>query len=132
MLMLEQGFFLLFLLTGGCKVASKPQAPTVDTSKPIAVVQTMHVTSTAFKSGAVIPVRFSCQGENISPPLAWTNAPAGTKSFAIVCEDPDAPRGTFIHWVIYNIPPSGRSLSEGVPQKGVLLDGTRQGKNGAE
>ena len=64
----------------------------------------MKLTSQAFAEGQPIPVKYTCQGQNISPPLAWTNVPAGTKSLALICEDPDAPRGTWTHWVIYNLP----------------------------
>jgi Raf kinase inhibitor-like YbhB/YbcL family protein len=73
----------------------------------------MLLTSTAFHDGAVIPRRFTCDGENVSPALQWTCAPAETKSFALICDDPDAPAGTWSHWAVYDIP-SGRSeLVEG-------------------
>jgi Raf kinase inhibitor-like YbhB/YbcL family protein len=73
----------------------------------------MLLTSTAFHDGAIIPRRFTCDGENVSPALQWTSAPAETKSFALFCNDPDAPAGTWRHWAVFDIP-SGRSeLVEG-------------------
>jgi len=71
--------------------------------------------SSAFKEGDRIPKRQSCEGDDLSPPLSWSGAPAKTQSFALVCEDPDAPMGTWHHWGIYNIPAGESGLSEGVP-----------------
>ncbi len=93
---------------------------------------TITVSSAAFKNNFPIPVRFSCQGENLSPALAWSGAPEGTKSFALLCEDPDAPHGTYYHWVIYNIPASERGLAENIVRKDPLPNGTRQGVNSAQ
>lgn len=73
----------------------------------------MKLSSTAFKDGDVIPTRFTCDGENLSPPLQWSRPPKTAKSFALVCEDPDAPGGNFMHWVIYDIPAGWSSLPEG-------------------
>lgn len=72
------------------------------------------ITSTEFEEGKEIPKRFTCDGENVSPPLAWTGAPAGTKAFALIVDDPDAPRGLFTHWILFNLPASTQSLPEGV------------------
>ena len=85
------------------------------------------VSSSAFEAGAVIPTRFTCSGDNLSPALAWTDPPAGTQSFVLIVDDPDAPGGVFTHWVIFNLAPSLRQLPEG--QKGDP-DGARQGRNG--
>lgn len=87
--------------------------------------------SKAFKSGDEIPVRYTCQGDNISPPLSWTDIPDGTKSLALIVEDPDAPdpaapERTWVHWVLYNIPPSVTELPEGVMQ---LPEGALEGIN---
>ena len=65
----------------------------------------MTLTSPAFADGEFIPRQFTCDGDNVPPPLVWSAAPAGTRSFALTVEDPDAPRGTFTHWVLYDIPP---------------------------
>ncbi|MGD0209377.1 MAG: YbhB/YbcL family Raf kinase inhibitor-like protein [Desulfomonilia bacterium] len=72
--------------------------------------------STAFTAGGMIPLPYTCQGKDISPPLAWTGAPDGTKGFALICDDPDAPMGTWVHWVYYNIPSSCSSLPEASPK----------------
>jgi Raf kinase inhibitor-like YbhB/YbcL family protein len=72
------------------------------------------LTSAAFADDAWIPRRFTCDGENLSPPLAWTGAPEGTQSFALIVDDPDAPRGTFTHWMLFDIPPDTEGLDEGV------------------
>ena len=87
------------------------------------------LTSTAFKEGESIPRKYTCDGEDISPPLKWASAPAGVKTFALIVDDPDAPMGTWVHWVAFNIPPTGSALPEKVPPKDSLPDGTVQGKN---
>ena len=68
--------------------------------------------STAFTAGGMIPSPYTCQGKDISPPLVWSGTPKNTKSYALICDDPDAPMGTWVHWVFYNIPPSCSSLPE--------------------
>ena len=80
-------------------------------------------------AGAAIPPRFTCQGEDISPSLAWSGVPDQTKSFVLIVEDPDAPSGLFTHWVIFNIPPGLRSLREGASPHGQLPSGSSEGKN---
>ncbi len=89
----------------------------------------MELRSPAFKNGETIPVKYTCDGEDISPALSWSGAPAGTKSFVLIMDDPDAPMGTWIHWVVYNIPANVNSLPENVPPEKKLKDGTLQGKN---
>jgi Raf kinase inhibitor-like YbhB/YbcL family protein len=88
-----------------------------------------QLTSEAFETGVRIPRQYTGDGENISPPLSWTDPPSGTKSLALVCIDPDAPRGTFTHWVVFNLPVQTRKLSAGVPREPTLSDGTVQGSN---
>jgi len=88
-----------------------------------------ELTSNAFQKGEAIPRQFTGDGRNISPPLQWTDPPAGTRSLALVCEDPDAPRGTFTHWVIYNLPADLRQLNENLLSKASLSDGAIQGIN---
>jgi Raf kinase inhibitor-like YbhB/YbcL family protein len=75
----------------------------------------MEITSKAFSQGGTIPSRHTCDGEDVSPPIAWKGVPEGTRSIALICEDPDAPVGTFVHWVYYDIPPSTEGLPEGIP-----------------
>ncbi|MGD2152646.1 MAG: YbhB/YbcL family Raf kinase inhibitor-like protein [Gemmatimonadales bacterium] len=89
----------------------------------------IEVTSTAFEDGGFIPVRHTCQGEDVSPPLGWANVPAEAKSLALICDDPDAPRGTWVHWVIYDIPPGFTGLAEAIPPHEVTPDGAKQGLN---
>lgn len=87
-----------------------------------------QLTSPAFTEGAAIPTAYTCDGQDISPPLAWGEPPAGTKSLALISDDPDAPGGMWVHWVAYNLPPAIRQLPEGVPADAQLPDGTRQGR----
>jgi Raf kinase inhibitor-like YbhB/YbcL family protein len=90
--------------------------------------QAMNLTSISFQSGQ-IPAKYTCNGAGVSPQLAWTAPPAGTASFALLVTDPDAPRGTFVHWVLYDLPAGARALPEGLPNQGQLADGSRQGRN---
>lgn len=90
----------------------------------------MQLTSAAYQHGADIPVRYTCEGDNISPQFSWKDAPNETRSFALVMHDPDAPRaGGFTHWVLYNIPGSTGSIQENVPQTEKVLDIGTQGRN---
>lgn len=90
---------------------------------------TLTLSSSAFAPGKSIPEQFSCKGRNISPALAWSGAPSNTASYALILEDPDAPSGTFVHWVIYNIPAVSNGLSQAVPPTPTFDDGSAQGKN---
>jgi Raf kinase inhibitor-like YbhB/YbcL family protein len=87
------------------------------------------LTSASFEADSAIPAKYSCDGTDVSPALAWNEPPAGTQSFALVVDDPDAPMKTVTHWLIYALPPATRALPEGVPTKAKLPDGSRQGKN---
>ena len=91
----------------------------------------LNITSTAFAPNGAIPARYTCEGDDASPPLAWSGAPAGTRSFALIVDDPDAPdpaapRTTWVHWVLYNIPAASAALAEAVKS---LPEGTREGVN---
>jgi len=93
----------------------------------------LSITSPAFAAGHEIPSDFTCEGADISPPLAWTGAPAGTKSLALIVDDPDAPdpaapKMTWVHWVLYNLPADSRGLPEAV-EPAALPAGTQMGKN---
>ena len=88
----------------------------------------LKLTSTAFPSGGDIPAKYTCDGADVSSALSWSGAPEGTKSFALIVDDPDAPSGTFTHWVLYAIPASTTRLPEGVP-KTEQTDVGRQGRN---
>ena len=88
-----------------------------------------ELTSSVFAPGEPIPLKYTCDGEDISPPLQWGDPPPGTQSFALISDDPDAPVGTWVHWVLYNLPAETRALSEAVPPDADLPDGSRHGKN---
>ena len=90
---------------------------------------TLKIWSPKFGEGQRIPGIYTCMGKDISPPLFWDEVPDGVRSFALIADDPDAPMGTWVHWVIYNIPKGVMSLSEGIPNIRKLQDGTTQGKN---
>jgi hypothetical protein len=89
----------------------------------------LALTSPTIAQGAAIPGEFACTGGDRSPELAWSGAPKSTVSFALVVDDPDAPGGTFVHWVAYNIPASATSLPAGVPQSADIPGGGKQGMN---
>jgi Raf kinase inhibitor-like YbhB/YbcL family protein len=112
---------VLALLLGG--------GPAVDAATPPGFA----LTSASFAAGAAIPARHTCDGEDRSPPLAWTGAPDGTRSFALIVDDPDAPdpaapKMTWVHWVLYDIPAGTSALPEGATTR-TLPRGTRQGAN---
>ncbi|MFH1879029.1 MAG: YbhB/YbcL family Raf kinase inhibitor-like protein [Candidatus Omnitrophota bacterium] len=89
----------------------------------------LELKSPKFNDGDRIPVQYSGKGENISPPLFWNDVPDGTESLALIMDDPRAPTGTWVHWVIYDIPATARSLAENIPRESRLEDGTLQGIN---
>ena len=88
---------------------------------------TMSLKSPAFSNSSTIPEEFTCDGEDKSPFLEWSNAPSATKSFALIMDDPDAPSGTWVHWVLYDLPQETKNLPEGVAKKEVLTNGAKQG-----
>ncbi len=85
----------------------------------------IKVTSTAFKDGKMIPKKYTCDGTNVSPQLAWSGIPANARSIALICDDPDAPSGTWVHWVVFNMP----AATKGIPEAGGLPAGAQQGIN---
>lgn len=89
----------------------------------------IKITSTAFSEGSIIPKRYTCDGEDVSPPLEWSGVPEGTKSLALICDDPDAPMGIWVHWVLFNIPASVKDLPTSVPPAEALENGAKHGKN---
>jgi Raf kinase inhibitor-like YbhB/YbcL family protein len=91
----------------------------------------IEVRSSAFEDGDPIPTRYSCDDLDVSPPLSWGSVPDGTQRLALIADDPDAPRGTFVHWVVYDLPPDTRRLPEDVPERQTLSGGAQQGVNGA-
>src|SRR4030042_3491445 len=117
-------FLSLLLITsltiGGCAIPATPEA------SPVASNTGFAITSSAFAEGAEIPVKYSCDGENVAPPLDWNQVPAGTASFALIMDNPDA--GNYTHWVIFNLPLDARGLPEAVPKDERLTNGALQGK----
>lgn len=133
----------LIALTSACRAGSdEASGPTTGTTRPASAAEpdvaqppdredAMKLTSTAFDHQATVPVRYTCQGADTSPPLAWTGVPEGTRSLALIVEDPDAPNPdapqmTWIHWVLYNIPADVHGLDEGASRSvpAGTLDGT--------
>ena len=118
---------IMLMAMTACNVSTTP------TPEAKATPATITLTSPAFSAGGAIPDVYSysnCGGKNISPALNWGEPPAGTKSFVLIVDDPDAKRATFVHWVLYNIPATVRGLPEGIPADPNLKDGTVQGSNG--
>jgi Raf kinase inhibitor-like YbhB/YbcL family protein len=89
----------------------------------------MKIASPAFEDGRPIPSKYTCDGENVSPPLEWSDVPTRARSVALICDDPDAPKKDFVHWVVYNVPPDRTALPEHVKPSERLADGGSQGKN---
>jgi hypothetical protein len=120
---LKIGIWLLVILAvlGACGEQRAGEAPSGATG--------IQVESSAFAEGATIPQKYTCDGEDISPPLAWEEPPADTQSLALVCDDPDAPSGTWDHWILFNIPNTVRSLPEGVPADGTVAGIGSHGSN---
>jgi len=90
----------------------------------------IKITSSAFQDGGLIPAKYTCDGADVSPPLQWDNVPQTAKSIALICDDPDAPMGTFVHWVIFGLPAETRQLAEKVAADKTLPSGARQGTSG--
>ena len=111
-----------FLLLTGCGAKEPMPAEELEA--------TLSLSSPAFQDGGKIPAKHTCEGDDTSPALVWGEPPAGTQSFVLIMDDPDAPLGTFTHWVIFNIPPDTRQLAGAIPTQEKLPDGALQGKNG--
>lgn len=113
---------LIGLLLLGCGGAPDVEIP--ETSQP------MQLQSAAFSAESTIPQKYTCDGQDMSPPLSWDAPPEGTQSLTLMADDPDAPSSsTFTHWLVYNLPPDVRSLPEDIPEKDTLSSGAVQGKN---
>jgi Raf kinase inhibitor-like YbhB/YbcL family protein len=125
--MKKYSLLLIIILLSACAPATA--APT-DIPIPATATEavTLEITSPAFAEGEAIPVKFSCDGEDTSPALTWTEPPAGTQSFVLIMDDPDA-GGTWVHWVVYNLPASSRGLEEAIPVDSEISGGGLQGRN---
>ncbi len=113
---------MAFALCCGLQAGAEPP-------KTTGAPASLTMTSSAFPSGGNIPSKYACDGANVSPSLSWSGAPAGTKSLALICEDPDAPNGLWVHWVLYNLPATTTALAEKVEATGPLPGGAKQGTN---
>ena len=89
----------------------------------------LTIRSPVLHEGGSIPARYTCDGEDVSPPLEWSGVPKGANTLALTCDDPDAPSGLWVHWVVFDLPPSVTGLPEGVPPTPEISGGGRQGKN---
>ena len=89
----------------------------------------IKITSSVFEDGGLIGAKYTCDGADMSPPLRWDVVPESTKSIALICDDPDAPMGTFVHWVIFGLPAETRELAENIPSDETLPNGAKQGKS---
>lgn len=92
-------------------------------------MMSLELTSSVFRSGGTIPPKYTCDGDDVSPPLQWSDPPEGTRSFALLVDDPDAPMGTWVHWVLLNLPSESRTLPQAVEPDAVLPDGSHHGQN---
>jgi len=109
------------LIAGLCLASSSPAAQVVKMS--------FEISSSSFPADGFIPKKYTCEAADVSPELSWSGAPQGTKSFALIADDPDAPAGTWTHWVLYDLPPNLTNLAENTPKVDELPDGAQQGRN---
>jgi Raf kinase inhibitor-like YbhB/YbcL family protein len=115
---MKKNLLILMLLATLLSSCSSTQTLTTEAD------MSLDLKSDAFVNGQSIPAKYSCIGKNISPALTWNAPPTGTQSFALIVDDPDAPAGTWVHWVLYNIPSDSRSLQEDLPVTGKNVDPT--------
>jgi len=106
---------IMILLASGC------------ITKQEDIMENISISAEGFSDGTTITDVYTCKGKDISPSLSWKGIPAGTKSIALIMDDPDAPGGTFVHWVLYNVPAQTQKLPEGIPHDKILADGSMQG-----
>jgi Raf kinase inhibitor-like YbhB/YbcL family protein len=120
------------LAIGGCGGARTDRSVERDTPIGLTPVAALEVTSDAFAAGDSIPVAYTCEGEDHSPRLAWRGVPGAARSLALICDDPDAPSGTWTHWIVYGLPPSTTELAEGAGAPSGGAPGAAQGTNDFE
>src|SRR5438309_11717707 len=133
--------FLIFALVFLCSCQTANQnrvganqsrpatTPAEKHSEPGSEKMSIKITSTAFADGEMMPKQYTCDGANVSPPLFWSGVPASAKALALICDDPDAPGKTWVHWVVYDLPASLSSLTENIATTAELTDGGTQGAN---
>ncbi len=121
--------FITFIFLASCQSQEQTTKEQPKTGTTGETKMAIKITSPAFEEGGMIPKKYTCDGEDVSPPLVWTSVPIGTKSFALICDDPDAPMGTWVHWVLFNLPADTKELSENIPPQKILENGAKQGTN---
>lgn len=124
--MITKNIFILccLIVVIGCSPHSDVTDPAVKGDEAV-----IKLTSPVLKDGGAIPAKYTADGQDVSPALAWADVPKETKTLVLICDDPDAPGGTWVHWVVYNIPVTVSGLPEGVPNQAVLDNGAQQGKS---
>lgn len=127
--LLQSGLLIIVVLGLIVLLAVRLSRPAAAADAKNAAGHKWELTSSSFKEGQTMPRQLTADGKDLSPALAWAAPPERTKSIALICDDPDAPAGTWVHWVIYDIPATGRALAEGVPASKTLNDGSKQGTN---
>lgn len=120
----SKALWLILFITG-------PFSITIGEPGPLKTIKTMIISSKSFKHEGMIPVRHTCSGLNTSPDITWSGIPRGTRSFALICNDPDAPSGNWIHWVLFNIPVSVNKLPENFGLGGAISESIKAGRNDA-
>ncbi len=121
--------FLLAFLSAGCNGKDNNSGPDLAAQSERSSKMELTLTSSVFKNGETIPEKHTADGADISPPLSWGDVPANTEAFALIMDDPDAPAGTWVHWVLANIEGETRSINEGVPAEETVLGSAVHGKN---
>lgn len=111
------------------KEVEQPVTEIIESPEPILDLPEFTLSSAAFLEGEPIPTEYSCDGDDTSPALVWSGAPENTGSFVLIMDDPDAPVGTWVHWVLINLPGDANSLPENLPADAVFTDGSQQGTN---
>ena len=119
--------FICIILMIGLLVVACNGENSDKTAEKGEVAMALKITSLAFEEGDMIPKQYTCDGADMSPPLSWSGIPEGTKSLALIADDPDAPSKTWVHWVLYNLPPDSAGLPEKVPPDDTLASGARHG-----
>lgn len=125
--MLRKIFFLLIVFSLVTYFQGRYFSFAREVEKMEIKTKTIEVKSSAFETGEMIPKKYTCDGEDVSPPLSWSGVPEGTKSLALISDDPDAPMGTWVHWVLYDLPASVKELQENFPKEKTLHSGAKQG-----
>jgi Raf kinase inhibitor-like YbhB/YbcL family protein len=136
--MLSAAIISLFILSGGCTSttptfpqSNAPLQTLVSPTPTLAPASSFAIRADSLDSGSVLPDTFTCKGAGESPAVSWDGVPRGTKSLVLILDDPDAPYGSFTHWIVYNIPPESGELARAQPKTKVLANGAQQGDTSA-